>query len=95
PISNPGKESIRAALYPSKKDYLYFVSQNNGTHCFSRTLAEHNEAVNKYQRQRKYWSIKNTLTSSTQTTNAKPEKCTQDNDTKIDPQDLQAGESQK
>lgn len=95
PISNPGKESIRAALYPSKKDYLYFVSQNNGTHCFSRTLVEHNEAVNKYQRQRKYWPIKNTLTNPTQNTDANPEKCTQDDDTKIDPQDLQAGESQK
>ncbi len=54
PISNPGKESIRAVLYPSKKDYLYFVSRNNGTHKFSRTLDEHNRAVNQYQRRRKY-----------------------------------------
>ncbi len=69
PISNPGKESIRATLYPSKKDYLYFVSRNNGTHCFSRTLAEHNRAVNQYQRRRKYRPIKKTLTDSTQTTN--------------------------
>jgi len=54
PISNPGKESIRATLYPSKKDYFYFVSKNNGTHYFSRTLDEHNRAVDQYQRRRKY-----------------------------------------
>jgi UPF0755 protein len=94
PISNPGKESIRATLYPSKKDYLYFVSRNNGTHCFSRTLAEHNRAVNQYQRRHKYRPIKETPIDSTQTTDAKPEKHTQD-DTKPGPQDLQAGESRK
>lgn len=94
PISNPGKESIRATLYPSKKDYLFFVSRNNGTHCFSRTLAEHNRAVNQYQRRRKYRPIKNTLTNSAQTTDVKPEKHTQD-DPKPGPQDLQAGESLK
>jgi UPF0755 protein len=93
PISNPGKESIRATLYPSKKDYLYFVSRNNGTHYFSRTLAEHNRAVNQYQCQRKYRPIKKILTDSTQTTDAEPEKHTQD-DTKPGPEDLQAGESQ-
>lgn len=93
PISNPGKESIRTTLYPSKNDYLYFVSRNNGTHCFSRTLAEHNRAVNQYQRQRKYRPIKKPPTDSAQATDAKPEKHTQD-DTKPGPQDLQAGESQ-
>ncbi|HNR12011.1 MAG TPA: endolytic transglycosylase MltG, partial [Thermodesulfobacteriota bacterium] len=50
PIANPGVESIRAALYPSKVDYLYFVSKNNGTHHFSRTMPEHNRAVDSYQR---------------------------------------------
>ncbi len=68
PISNPGKESIIATLYPSKKNYLYFVSRNNGTHCFSRTLAEHNRAVNQYQRRPKHRPIKKTPTDSTQTT---------------------------
>ncbi len=92
PISNPGKESIRATLYPSKKDYLFFVSKNNGTHCFSRTLAEHNRAVNQYQRRRKHRPKKKPPTDSTQTTETKPEKHTQD-DTKPGPQDLPAGES--
>ncbi|MBD3413579.1 MAG: endolytic transglycosylase MltG [Candidatus Aminicenantes bacterium] len=49
PISNPGKKSIRAALYPSKSSYLYFVSKNDGTHQFSSTFKEHQKAVIKYQ----------------------------------------------
>ena len=52
PIANPGEESIKAVLYPSPKNYLYFVSKNDGTHHFSATLREHNQAVNKYQRKR-------------------------------------------
>lgn len=51
PIANPGRESIRAALSPAAEDYLYFVSKNDGTHFFSRSLKEHNNAVNQFQRQ--------------------------------------------
>ncbi|GAB6191918.1 endolytic transglycosylase MltG [Desulfocastanea catecholica] len=50
PISNPGKEALRAVLYPTPTDHLYFVSKNDGTHQFSKSLIEHNRAVNKYQR---------------------------------------------
>lgn len=50
PISNPGREALEAALYPAPVDYLYFVSKNDGTHQFSRSLREHNAAVNVYQR---------------------------------------------
>jgi uncharacterized protein YpmB len=50
PIANPGKESIIAALRPAKADYIYFVSRNDGTHQFSKTLKEHNRAVNLFQR---------------------------------------------
>lgn len=49
PIGNPGIESIRAALYPADVDYLYFVSKNDGTHHFSKSLKEHNRAVALYQ----------------------------------------------
>ena len=50
PIANPGEEAIRAVLYPAKTDYLYFVSKNDGTHHFSKTLREHNRAVRTYQK---------------------------------------------
>lgn len=52
PISNPGIEAIQAVLNPAKHDYLYFVSKNDGTHIFSETYKEHNEAVNEFQRKR-------------------------------------------
>ncbi len=52
PICNPGKDSIIAALYPAHVDYLYFVSKNNGTHMFTRTLKSHNYYVNLYQRKK-------------------------------------------
>ena len=50
PISNPGLASLAAALNPSKTEYLYFVSKNDGSHTFSRTLPEHNRAVEQYRR---------------------------------------------
>jgi UPF0755 protein len=49
PIANPGLDSLRAALYPAKVDYLYFVAKNDGGHHFSTNLAAHNRAVLKYQ----------------------------------------------
>jgi UPF0755 protein len=50
PICNPGKESLKAALFPASVKYLYFVSKNDGTHYFSLSLKEHNRAVRKYQK---------------------------------------------
>tara|TARA_B100000315_G_scaffold251112_1_gene285333 strand:+ start:3719 stop:4702 length:984 start_codon:yes stop_codon:yes gene_type:complete len=50
PITNPGWESIKAALNPAPVPYLYFVSKNDGTHHFSTTLAEHSRAVYQYQK---------------------------------------------
>ncbi len=45
PISNPGKAAIQAILFPAKTDYLFFVSKDDRSHYFSKTLAEHNRAV--------------------------------------------------
>ena len=48
PIGNPGLEALQAVLQPARTDYLYFVARKNGTHQFSRTLAEHNQGVNRF-----------------------------------------------
>ena len=42
--------ALEAALSPADVDYLYFVSQNDGSHAFSRTLEEHNRAVEAFRR---------------------------------------------
>lgn len=49
PIGNPGKASIEAALNPDGSDYLFFVSQNDGRHVFTRSYEEHRRAVQEYQ----------------------------------------------
>lgn len=45
PICNPGLPSIEAALNPAKVDYLFYVGRPDGSHIFSRTLAEHDRAI--------------------------------------------------
>lgn len=50
PIASPGPAALAASARPAAVDYLYFVSKGNGRHAFSRTLQEHNKAVQEYQR---------------------------------------------
>lgn len=49
PIANPGRLALLAAVAPASSSYLYFVSQNNGTHVFSATYEEHERAVHRFQ----------------------------------------------
>lgn len=49
PIANPGKAALLATVNPEMTDYLFFVSQNNGTHIFSVNYEDHNRAVKKFQ----------------------------------------------
>ncbi len=50
PIAMPGLASLRAALRPAQTGDLYYVARGDGTSVFSRTLEQHNRAVDMYQR---------------------------------------------
>jgi len=52
PIAMPGKSALLAAVQPAQGKSLYFVSRGDGTSQFSNSLEEHNNAVNRYQRNR-------------------------------------------
>ena len=45
PIANPGVRAVRAVLAPAAHDFLYFVARGQGAHTFSRTLGDHNAAI--------------------------------------------------
>jgi UPF0755 protein len=50
PISNPGLDSIHAAINPASSDYLFFLNSPDGTAYFAKTLAEHGVNREKYLR---------------------------------------------
>lgn len=52
PICSPGFDSLKAALNPEQNDFIFFVAKGDGSHEFSRNLAEHNQAVTRFQRHR-------------------------------------------
>jgi len=53
PIASPGLAALKAAAHPAETKFLYFVARGNGEHQFSKTLKEHNAAVQKYQLRRR------------------------------------------
>ena len=53
PINSPGKESLRAALYPEDNDYLFFVAKGDGYHSFTLNEQDHNKAKRKFQKIRR------------------------------------------
>ncbi len=53
PIALPGEAALRAVFAPDRSATLYFVAKGDGTHAFSRTLAEHQQAVRRYQLSRR------------------------------------------
>ncbi|MFH1173176.1 MAG: endolytic transglycosylase MltG [bacterium] len=48
PICNPGLDAIKAAIYPDKNDYWYFLTDNQGQAYFAKTLEEHGDNRIKY-----------------------------------------------
>jgi len=61
PICSPGLESLKAAMSPEAHDYIFFVARGDGTHEFTATLPEHNQAVTRFQRQRNKDTYRSTL----------------------------------
>lgn len=45
PIGSPGMDAIKAVLNPEATDYLYFVAEKDGHHCFTKTYQEHLKAI--------------------------------------------------
>lgn len=49
PIASPGRVAMEAAVDPEDVPYIYFVSNNDGSHVFSSSLKEHERAVRAYR----------------------------------------------
>lgn len=50
PIAMPSKEALQASAHPADSGVLYFVAKGDGTSHFSKSLNEHDAAVDRYQR---------------------------------------------
>ncbi len=48
PIANPGLAAIRAAMYPTTTDYLYYIHDKTGAVHFARTIEDHDANIRKY-----------------------------------------------
>ena len=52
PIANPGQKALHATAFPADVDFIYFVARGDGTHEFSLSLKQHNQAVRRFQLRR-------------------------------------------
>lgn len=50
PLNNPSPSSIKAVLQPRDHNYMFFVAKGDGSHTFTRTLAEHRRASREFHR---------------------------------------------
>ncbi len=53
PICNPGKDALLAAMKPKDTLFLFYVRndvKNDGSHVFTKSFSEHQDAIRKYQR---------------------------------------------
>lgn len=64
PISNPGKKSILAAIYPANTKYIYFVAKGDGKHTFSTNAREHQRAKTQFDQVRREVSRKKRLSKT-------------------------------
>ena len=48
PIANPGIEALTAVINPAETDYLYYISEPDGTTHYARNLEEHNSNIRRY-----------------------------------------------
>jgi UPF0755 protein len=53
PIAMPSAAAIEAVLHPDSDGALFFVAKGDGSHHFSATYEEHQQAVNRYQKKRR------------------------------------------
>lgn len=50
PIVNPGRQALKAVIYPRNVPYLYFVADGTGGHVFATTLEEHQQNHAKWRK---------------------------------------------
>lgn len=48
PISNPGIESLRAAVAPVETPFLFYITDSEGTNRYAETLEDHEANIEKY-----------------------------------------------
>lgn len=50
PIANPGIEAIKAVIYPTKTEYMFYLHGNDGVAHYARTIEEHEKNIADYLR---------------------------------------------